>query len=267
VKRYVVAALCILTAAAGFASGAREDESFSYSGIEKVQVRADFLDVEIRSEDGSSASMRSDLPQASFFEQRNFTVKHEVNGPDLRIWVEKEGILGPRRGGTLFLRVPRRAELAAETTSGTLRIAGSSTRQVLAHTVSGDLLLRDIEASVEAKTISGTLEARRLRGESSLSSVSGRLILRDLRGSCEATSVSGNIDAQDILLEREGRFKTVSGDISVNLRNDLDQMRYELSTVSGALTVGTVSAARGLRMGNGPVLLRGETISGSQSYR
>jgi hypothetical protein len=267
VKRLLVVALCILTTAGVFASGVREDESFSYLGVEKVDVRGDFLDVEIRSEDGFSASMRSDLPQDTFFEQRHFTVKHEVSGPSLRVWVEKEGILGPRQGGALFLRVPRGAEIAAETSSGRLRISGSASRQVQARTVSGDLLLSDISASVQGRTISGTLEARRLQGEASLSSVSGRLILRDLRGPCEATSVSGDIDAEDILLDREGLFKTVSGDISVNLRNNLEEMRYDLSTVSGLMTVGTLRAARGLRMGSGPVLLRGETISGSQSYR
>ncbi len=266
-KRHLVFALCILTSAAGFASGVREDESFSYPGIEKVEVRGDFLNIEIRCENGLSASMRSDLPQESLFEQRNFTVKHEVSGSGLRIWVERQGILGPRRGGTLFLRIPREADLAAETTSGGLRIAGCQARQLRAHTVSGSLLLSDITAPVDALTISGNLEARRLRGESSLSSVSGRLLLRDLEGAVSATSVSGNIDADDVLLEREGSFKTVSGNISVRLRNELDQMRFELSTVSGELTIGTVSAARGLRMGSGPVLLRGETISGSQSYR
>ncbi len=260
--------LCLLAAAAGFASGTQEDESFSYPGIERVEVRADFLDLEVRAELGSSASLRADLPEDTFFEQRHYAVKHELDGSTLKIWVDKEFVLlGPRRGGTLFLRVPQEAELSAETSSGNLRVDGSATRTVRAHTVSGELFLTDIEAGVEAVSVSGSIEARRIRGDASFSTVSGGLDLRDIRGTCTARTVSGRIEGRGILLENEGFFKTVSGDIMVNLRNPLDEVRYDLSTVSGDLTVGTVRASRGLRMGTGPCLLRGETISGSQTYR
>jgi hypothetical protein len=268
VKRYLVLALCILSAAAAFASGAREDESFSYTGIDRVEIKSDFLDVEVRAEEWFSASMRSDLPQDSFFEQRRYTVKHMVDGGSLRVWVEKDfGLLGPRGRGTLFFRMPRGASLFVETSSGEVRITGSSARDVRVKTISGPIILRDVEASVQAETVSGSLEARRLRGEAALSTVSGEIVMSELRGRCDARTVSGKIDGRAILLEQEALFKSVSGEIEVNLRNPLEDVRFELSTVSGDLTIGTVRSSRGLRLGSGPILLRGETISGSQSYR
>jgi hypothetical protein len=267
-KRLLVVVLLAAASASAFASGVREDESFSYSGIERVEVKAESLAVEVRGEGGFSVSMRSDLPADSFIEPRRFTVKHEVDGSLLRVWVERDaGLFAPRARGALFFTVPRNVILSLECTSGDARVSGISARELHAKTRSGDLRLSDIEASTEAETVSGDLEARRVRGEAVLTSVSGKISFRDLDGKVSARTMSGEIAGDRLRLSDDASFKTVSGDVVVGLVNELDELRYELSTVSGRLQVGTVRAARGLQMGSGSITLRGETVSGDQVYR
>ncbi len=265
-KKALVILLSMCAAVAAFATGEREDESFSYMGIDRIDVDSVFLNVEVAGGDGMSVSMRSDLPEDSFFDPRNFTVKHEVNGSQLRVWVETQGIF-QHGGGTLFFRVPGRTRVNVTSASGEIRISDSSGDQVFAKSASGGVLLTDINAPVHAECVSGSLEVRRLHGDAELSTISGRLRIVDAEGRFTATSVSGSIDGDQITLTQDSRFKTVSGDIRINLGNSLDELRYDLSTVSGGLTVGSVRASRGLQMGNGELTLRGETVSGSQVYR
>jgi hypothetical protein len=53
----------------------------------------------------------------------------------------------------------------------------------------------------------------------------------------------------------------------VRFDTPLEDLRFDLSTLSGRIVVGAIRAEKGLRMGNGRVLVRGHTVSGSQSYR
>lgn len=265
-KRIFPVAVMILTVFTAFALGAKEDESFSYMGIDRMEVNAVFLDVEVSGDEGFSVSLRSDLPESTLFQPRNFTVKHEVIGSSLRVWVEQDSIFSHGEG-TLFFHVPRGTRLSVETASGNVRIADSKSDELKAKSVSGHLLLSDIEAPVEAESVSGNLEVRRLRGDAVLSTTSGRIEMIDLEGRVSAISVSGAIQGDHVTLTEDSLFKSVSGDIKIGLRNALDALRYDLSTVSGGLTVGSVRASRGLQMGNGNPTLRGETVSGSQIYQ
>jgi DUF4097 and DUF4098 domain-containing protein YvlB len=263
---FALVSLLSLGTAIASASGAREDDSFSYPGIDRLEIRAEFLNVEIRGGEGSSVSMRADLPEDSFFESRSFTVKHEVNGSGVRVWVERDGLFS-HGSGTLFFSVPRDTLVTVDSASGDIRITGLSADELKARSASGRLIIRDIEAAVTAGSVSGSLEARRIRGDADLSTVSGPIEMNDVEGKIRAASISGSISGHRVLLTASSYFKTVSGEIRMDLVNALDGLRYDLSTVSGRLTVGSVRATRGLQMGNGDVMLTGETVSGSQTYR
>jgi hypothetical protein len=47
----------------------------------------------------------------------------------------------------------------------------------------------------------------------------------------------------------------------------LDDYRFELSTVSGAIIVGKIRAERSLRMGFGGLTIRAHTVSGSIDFQ
>jgi hypothetical protein len=260
--------VCLILLAQVFASasGAREEESFSYTGIKRIEIHAEFLNVEVRGENSPSVQMRSDLPEGSFFAPRDFDVRHEVVGTDLRVWIDRSGIFSNGRG-TLFFRVPGQTELTLDTASGDVRVAGLSAGVMRVKTASGDVTVSDIDAAATVGTISGDLFARKLRGNLALTTISGDIELSGLQGRISVESVSGDIHGDTILLESSSNFKTVSGDIDIDLENPLDELRYDLSTVSGRLTVGSVGVTRGLQMGSGSLTLKGESASGSQTYR
>ena len=265
-KHVLIALFVTVTAAAAFASGANEDESFSSPDIHSIEIRGEFLNVEVTGDRTDAVSMRSDLPEDTFFEPRNFTVMHEVDGAVLRVWVEHKGLFSSGRG-TLFFRVPDDTRIDVDTASGSVRVDGVHGTDFHVTSASGALRISDIASDVTAKTASGGIKAARIRGDTDLSTSSGSIDMSDVEGRVRVGSVSGSIQADHIKLTDDSQFRTVSGDIRVDLDNDLNDLRYDLSTVSGRLTVGSVRASRGLQMGDGSLLLRGETVSGSQSYQ
>ncbi len=265
-KRNVIIAFAILASSfAAFASGGKEDENFSFSGIERMEIDAEFLNVELRGEDRSSVSMSSDLSQGGLFGSRGFTVRHEASGTRLRVWVERDS--GSPGGGTLFFQVPKGTILFMESASGHMWIEGMSAPELRAKSASGNIRLKDVKADVEAESASGKLEVRRIQGKADLHTVSGRIEMDDVSGPISTKTVSGSINGEHVLLEGDSLFKSVSGDIRLDLENPLDELRYELSTTSGILRVGSVQASGELRVGNGELTLKGETVSGSQFYR
>ena len=215
-----------------FPTGARELETFSYRGINQVEVKAEFLAVEVSTGSESAVAMTSELPDESVTGPRNYTVKHEVVGSRLVVWVERDpGTWSVVGGGRLLFVVPDGTTLSVETVSGSARVDG--------------------------------LETASLR----VSSVSGSISLEDFQGALSAQTVSGAIDCRAMDLDGDSSLTTISGSISVRFSSPLEGYRFELSSVSGNLTVGSIRAAKGLRVGSGAVRVRGETVSGSQTYR
>ncbi len=266
-KKSILCVLFILASVfPAFSSGAKEEESFSYEGIRNIEIRGQFLNVEIRGSGGSAARMRSDLPQDFFFSGKGFQVKHEVTGSELRVWVERDSIFSGGNG-TLFFDVPKEIDALVETASGDVRISGLSSRNLRVNTASGNITIREISGAVTVGSISGNLDARKLEGDLDLTTISGRIELKDLKGRLRVDSISGTIQGDHVLLKESSEFKTVSGDIDIDLDNALDELRYDLTTVSGRLRVGSIGATRGLEMGAGSLSLRGESVSGSQTYR
>ena len=68
-------------------------------------------------------------------------------------------------------------------------------------------------------------------------------------------------------LAGDSNLTSTSGAITVRFSSAIEDYRFELSSVSGSLAVGSIMAQKGLRVGTGAVRVRGETVSGSQSYR
>ncbi len=243
----------LLAVAAGclvFPMGAREEETFSYQGIDQVEVKGEFLAVEVTASDGLSVSMTSDLPEDSALSPRNYRVKHEVLGSRLSVWVEKDpGTWTIGRGGRLLFTVPQGIDLAVETVSGSARVDGLETTRLRVGSVSGSITLSSIRAPLLASNVSGSISIDGFDGTLSMNTVSGAM-------ECRAMVLAGDSD-----------LTSTSGAISVQFASSLQDYRFELSSVSGSLAVGSVMAQKGLRAGSGAVRIKGETVSGSQSYR
>jgi len=249
----LISICALLATAAGcmvFPMGAREEETFSYQGIDQVEVKGEFLAVEVTASDGLSVSMTSDLPEDSALSPRNYTVKHEVIGSRLSVWIERDpGTFTIFQSGRLLLTIPQATSLALETVSGSARVDGLETTNLRVSSVSGSLTLTNIRAPLVATNMSGAIS------------------IDNLDGTLSANTVSGSIQCQGVTLVGESVLTSTSGAISVRFASPMEDYRFELSSVSGSIAVGSIMAQKGLRTGSGPVLIRGETVSGSQSYR
>jgi hypothetical protein len=250
--KHALLVLMILVAAAGAAcaSGVSEEEVFSSAGIDSVSVRAEFLDVEVQADDGLAVSMNSELPSESIFESRGYRVLHEVVGSRLNVWIEKDGPFSAmKRGGKLTFQVPHFVSVKVETVSGRVTAKGIETRNFGAKTISGRILLQEIRGVVDA------------------SSVSGRILVDSTEGRITAKTVSGAIEGKSLSLTEDSSFSTVSGNIDIGLDPGIDDLRFDLTSLSGRIVVGNIKAIRGLRMGTGGALVRAHSVSGSLSFR
>lgn len=246
--------LCVLLAALCgclvFSTGARELETFSYQGIDQVEVKGEFLAVEVSAGSDAGVAMTSELPDESVYGPRRFAVKHEVVGSRLVVWVEKDpGVWNVLGGGRLLFVVPAGTALSVDTVSGSILVNGLET------------------ASLRVASVSGSAEVSRSRAPLVVTNVSGAVSIDDFQGALSAQTVSGAIYCRAMRLDGDSSFITTSGAISVSFSSPLEDYRFELSSVSGNLTVGSIRAARGLRVGSGAVRVHGETVSGAQSYK
>jgi DUF4097 and DUF4098 domain-containing protein YvlB len=108
-----------------------------------------------------------------------------------------------------------RGELRAETTSGDVTVTDAS-RVQLAKTMSGDLQITDAAGEITGGTMSGDVIVRNVRGRSlNVSTVSGDLVLTDIDVErADVGSTNGSIDFTG-RLQKGGRYelRTHSGDV------------------------------------------------------
>lgn len=135
--------------------------------------------------------------------------------------------------------------------------------RVVAHTTSGDIVVRAVNGDVEAHTTSGELEVSNLGGRATLESVSGGVRAAGVRGDLSVEAVSGTVDVRDVagevdaesvsgevrllgLRSRAVRAETVSGEIE--FQGTLDPAgRYDFDAHSGSVRL-TVPADAGAQV-------------------
>jgi DUF4097 and DUF4098 domain-containing protein YvlB len=131
-----------------------------------------------------------------------------------------------------------KGELRAETVSGDVVTTGAA-RLSLVKSVSGDIQVSDASADgeVTVNTVSGNLNARGLKARSiDLGSVSGDVLLTDIQcDRAEVKSVSGNIEYSGSLA-RNGRYqmKTHSGLVRLAIAGNTG-FELEATTFSGSV--------------------------------
>lgn len=211
----------------------------------------------------------------------NVEVRMEQEGDEVRVephlYEQERGWLELLRGGRvavdLEITVPREAQIEAKTVSGDVRIEG--TRGPLeVQGVSAELEVEDVQGPLRLRTVSGDACCVEYKGQVEANSVSGdlrfersRLRRPDLIAVSGDVSVEGEIAGPD-----EGRVKTVSGDVEL----ELVEGSYDitLKTVSGSLDCDiegrvTTEGRRDKRVviGAGDAPLMVKTVSGDLTIR
>jgi hypothetical protein len=237
-----ITAFFLILASSVFGSGTTENQTLAFGGIRDVTVTAQFLDVEVTGAD----TLRVDMSSTA---DNSYRVRHEQVGGSMRVWIEKDWPFGFDGGGLLRFRVPRSVSLRVETISGRIVASGLSGGSCTLKTVSGRIVVEDLRADIRTE------------------SVSGEILLQGTRGTISANTISGSITGDEVALLGDSTFGSVSGKVDIHPATPLEALRFDLSSLSGRIVVGTIGTAKGLRMGFTGPLIKAQTISGPVLFR
>ena len=249
-RKALIAAALVLAAACASASGTEEDGPIDASGIEVIVVRSGHFDVRVTGGEDGELSIDS-RPAAELFSDNESEgrIAQRREGSRLSVWIENDGLFQPTMTGQVRIRAPFGTDLVVQTSSGMVLVDGVR------------------EGTCTVRTVSGRIRVSRVRGSLSVDSVSGSIDIEAAEGSVKAHSVSGSISGRMLRLTGDSSFSSVSGNIQVVLDSPLETMAFDLKSVSGRITVGSIRAERGLRMGFGAPVVRGHTVSGALSFK
>ena len=144
------------------------------------------------------------------------------------------------RGETRYeLSVPRGVRVIAHSTSGDVIVRGTG-GDVEANSTSGDVTVDDASGRIEIGSVSGDVQAGRLKGNVEANSVSGSVEVSDVEGGVHVGTTSGDISLVGVR-SRDIEASTTSGDIEFEGVVEGDG-RYEFHSHSGNITL-TIPAA------------------------
>lgn len=136
---------------------------------------------------------------------------------------------------------------------------------------SGSVKMVKVTGDVNCTSSFGSQTYDELVGNITAQSSSGSIQLNVFRGNLNLTTSFGGIKGDKIVLTGDAVLKASSGSIHLELLNDADDLRYDLSSSSGNITVeqnGTkLTGKDDLKIGSGKWVINGVTTFGSQSYR
>lgn len=177
---------------------------------------------------------------------------------------ESASLLVTATSGDIILRGIK-ANTRLKTTSGDVDV-NTAQGDISVRSTSGDQELNDVSGNLNSEATSGDIEVRKFSGSLELSATSGDIDLRELEGLVSAATTSGDIKGDYIQLTGDSRFKSTSGDIIMDLENDLEDVGFDLRATSGDLEVGHRDAEDRLVIKRGNVLVTGISTSGDQRY-
>jgi lia operon protein LiaG len=285
----------------GFTQSEISKIDVNYSDVKELKVRGSFCDVTIEGTSGKSASVKGMITGNG----AQMEIKHSFSNGVLEIWVEKDDKRWKWNNnlrGTISISIPKDTEVNANNSSGDLEVKNLDGRTIslrassgdvdaenlvgdLSITASsGDLTLNNLKGDLSGRTSSGSQVFRNVTGDirtvSSSGDIdieksngkidavasSGRISLRDTEGFATIKTSSGDIDGKNVMLTESSDFKTTSGDIDIDLKNDIQSLSFYLKASSGSLRAGDNKADRKLILSNGNIKVDGLSSSGSQRY-
>jgi hypothetical protein len=246
------AAVLALSAFLASASGLEEQALAPVDGfgVELVEIRSGTMDVSVSPGEAAQAVVSGE-PESDFpwEDSSPGMLRQERDGTRLYAWIESDGPFSAPMHGQIRVRVPRGASLRVRTSSGSVTVEGLEGGKVDVRTTSGSVTLRRVHARVLVDSVSGSVD---------IDSADGPL---------DARTVSGRIEGRRLLLSDYCELSSVSGSIDIGVLSGLENIGFDLRSVSGSIRVGTIRTEHGLRMGFGRTLVRARTISGSVSFQ
>lgn len=245
-----------------FAGGTPESEHAEYRDLLEVEINAGIFDVEIVNGRGAVVTIDvTDIPQG-------FRVVERERGGSVVFDIQGRNTWFSRVSGDPTVRVElpsgtnldiqsSSGDIAIETIRGTVRLRSSS----------GDIAIEDIGGEAFIDSSSGDIRVGEATGAFVIDSSSGDVRMRRYRGAMQARTSSGDIEVAELRITGATEVVSSSGDIQIDLDNDLRDITYVLQSNSGNLQYGTIRGEKTLSGGAGRFQIHASTSSGDISIR
>lgn len=233
-------------------------ETLSVSGVDRLIIDSlvDF-DVEIRGRNTDSLRM-----EVISSRRRAQEIYYEEQGGTFRIEQRRRRSLWrilPRR---LLITVPLNVPVEIETLTGSVRLEGIDAPGVL-RTASGDIGVSDHDGLLNVSTASGSVTVDGGSGRTVVRSSSGSVRVGNRRGRFVVETAVGDIRLRNSLLEESSSFLSSAGNIDLRLRNPRDEVRGNLDSGTGDLTLDGTNLRGPVEDPQGDVFLLARTASGN----
>ncbi len=287
--------LLLLIPAFGFSQSVLASHEFEAQDVSSVFIEGRFCNVNIKY--GTMVVFKGRIEGNG--NPEDYDITSELRGSDLYIEARKRTRGWDRISDAYMeLTVPNEVTVFIETTSGDIRAIDLKGESFDFEATSGNIELYGIGGRIDAKSTSGNLEMRNINGQVYGKSTSGNHDYENIEGNLEAISSSGDIELSQysgeiraestsggIELERgtgalylkstsgdiegyqlqvsgDSQFRASSGDIDIEMNNNLEEFSFDLQTSSGSLRVGSRTAEKNLYLRQGGFWIRGVTSSG-----
>jgi DUF4097 and DUF4098 domain-containing protein YvlB len=176
-----------------------------------------------------------------------------------------------------------KGKFSTTSTSGNIELSNIN-GEVMLITDNGEVSLENIKGQINTQSntsaqtinnLNGNLTLRTSTGEISLKQISGHLTtnnddgdvhIENFEGTMELISISGNLVGTGIKLTGNTTIKTTKGRIEMELRNQMNELTFDMASNYGFLYIPGKSKKKKLKSGNGPILIQTQTNNGAQRF-
>jgi hypothetical protein len=276
------------------------EAEFSIDNVKYLEIEGGFCNIELNGYSGSSLKMEGVIKGSG--DADKYEIIYREDNDRVKVWIERPNNIWRNINGLLRFDVPENVVVEADNSSGNIdadnlsapeiELKASSGNVVAKHisgalyakcssgnitisdqkgnttarASSGNLKIDEVDGNLTAHASSGNITVYNVNGDVSADCSSGNIKLRDIEGGLNAESSSGNIRGEGIMLTRNSRFKATSGNITIGLLNNEDDLSFDLDAGSGNLYAAGSSADDKLILKKGPITINGVTSSGNQRY-
>jgi DUF4097 and DUF4098 domain-containing protein YvlB len=272
-----------------------------FPGINNLEIKGRFCNVQVVGGEGTDVELNGYIKGIRHVD--GFAIRHEKKGNQLSVWVETPQISWGNVSGELQLKVPKNCNVMINNGSGSISVnnlqyagmiinngsgsvrmmditSNSKVRTVSgniqienhkgnvdASTTSGSHQLKNISGDVDAKSVSGSININEAEGDVRVVTTSGGIRLTNVEGALNLKTTSGSIRGSGVMLTNNTLFNSISGSITMNLRNSAKELGYNLSSASGSITVnGQTVTKRYSKDEKGLLMISSSSTSGSQTF-
>jgi hypothetical protein len=170
-------------------------------------------------------------------------------------------------------------DIKSKNCTGNIQIKSSSGNQLVENvtgnieteSVSGDLTYTKINGNIKITSSSGNQTLNGVTGAIHSVSISGDIKVNDCNGELSLKTSSGDVRGNNIFLQKTANIESISGDIFMDLKNDVKELSFDLKTISGDLFVQngteTLINEKRLLLNQGPIKISVSTSSGNQTFK